>query len=245
MITGKFLTRLIMCALLVTGNVQAQDAAIPETLIDQLETLAESENAEAMYHLGMLYNNGVGVPRSPSKALAYFRQAAEKGDALGQYKLGCYLVGQFGQIDGLQLNKDEGIEYKQAAAEAGYALAQYDVAGFHFQQKQWDSALEWLTRAAKQAYRPALVALAGIYSDKGTPVYDPVSAWQYFLLMPESTGTEWLQARRSAVEGALSAEQKQKAAEQKSSMQFDRTALTKRAQAGLDRAKALVMQQGD
>ena len=245
MITGKFLTRLMLCAVLATGDVQAQDSAIPETLIDQLETLAESENAEAMYHLGMLYNNGVGVPRSPSKALAYFRRAAEKGDALGQYKLGCYLVGQFGQIDGLQLNKDEGIEYKQAAAEAGYALAQYDVAGFHFQQKQWDSALEWLTRAAKQAYRPALVTLAGIYSDKRTPMYDPVSAWQYFLLMPESTGSEWLQARRSAVEEALSPEQKQKAADQKSSMQFAQTALTKRAQAGLDRAKALVKQQGD
>ncbi|MBD3586543.1 sel1 repeat family protein [Salinimonas sp. HHU 13199] len=241
--TRKFATLLLLCAALVVGHARAQDTAIPDTLITQLGSMAESDNAEAMYHLGMLYNNGVGVPRSPSKALAYFRRAAEKGDALGQYKLGCYLVGQFGQIDGLQLNKDEGMKYKQAAADAGYALAQYDVAGVRFQQKQWDSALEWLTRAAKQGYRPAMVALAGVYSDKQTPVYDPVSAWQYFLLIPESTGSEWLQTRRSAVEAELSAEQKQKAADQKSSMQFAPTVLTKRAQAGLDRAKALIKQQ--
>lgn len=62
MITGKFLTRLMLCAVLATGDVQAQDSAIPETLIDQLETLAESENAEAMYHLGMLYIMALGFP---------------------------------------------------------------------------------------------------------------------------------------------------------------------------------------
>lgn len=241
--TRKFATLLLLCAALVVGQARAQDTDISDTLIAQLKSMAEDDNAEAMYHLGMLYNNGVGVPRSSSKALAYFRRAAEKGDALGQYKLGCYLVGQFGQIDGLQLSKDEGIKYKQLAAEAGYALAQYDVAGFRFSQKQWESALEWLTRAAKQGYRPAMVALAGVYSDKQTPVYDPVSAWQYFLLLPESTESEWLQARRDTAEAELSAEQKQQAADKKSAMLFSPTPLTLKAQAGLDRARSLVKQQ--
>ena len=60
--TRKFATLLLLCAALVVGHARAQDSAIPETLIDQLETLAESENAEAMYHLGMLYIMALGFP---------------------------------------------------------------------------------------------------------------------------------------------------------------------------------------
>ena len=35
-------------------------------LAQRLERLASGGNAEAAYHLGMLYNNGLGVPQDPT-----------------------------------------------------------------------------------------------------------------------------------------------------------------------------------
>jgi len=243
------MTRMLLLALLTIGQpipVLANDAKTSDEqeatppLVGQLMTLAEQGNAEARYHLGMFYNNGVGVPRSPSQALSYFRQSAQGGDPLGKYKLGCYLVGQFGDIDGLTLDTRQGMALKEEAARAGYALAQYDVAGFYFKQNNAEQALAWLQRAAGQGYRPALFAIALLYSEEDLPVYDPVKAHQYFLLLPDSAGGERLEARRKNIEKALSDAQKAQARKQAAAMEFASTVLTQQAQAGQDRAKKLV-----
>ncbi|WP_018983191.1 SEL1-like repeat protein [Salinimonas chungwhensis] len=57
---------------------------------------------------------------------------------------------------------------KEEAAEASYALAQYDVAGDDFKQDDFAKALSWLQRAAEQGDRSALFATALLYSEKTT-----------------------------------------------------------------------------
>src|SRR5258705_184692 len=62
----------------------------PETLFAQVRALAQSGNLEAQYHIGMMYNNGMGVSQDPNKAFEWFSKAATGGDPLAAYKVGCY-----------------------------------------------------------------------------------------------------------------------------------------------------------
>lgn len=41
----------------------------------------------AQYELGIMYQNGEGVPQNYSKAVKWFRKSAEKGDAAAQLSL--------------------------------------------------------------------------------------------------------------------------------------------------------------
>ena len=52
------------------------------------------DDAETLYNIGLRYYNGDSVPQDYAKAVDCFRQAAEQGDAVAQYKLGvCYDIG--------------------------------------------------------------------------------------------------------------------------------------------------------
>jgi uncharacterized protein len=131
-------------------------------LAERLSVLARAGNAEASYHLGMLYNNGTGVARDNDRALALFRAAAEAGDPLGAYKLGCYYAGQFGVIEP---NEDQALRYKLIAAEAGYSLAQLDVAILYYVRGSHVQALRWFEAAARQGQPQALYNLSVMYRD--------------------------------------------------------------------------------
>ncbi len=58
------------------------------TAIREWRPLAEQGNANAQFNLGLMYDNGQGVPQDYAKALQWWRKAAEQGDAGAQYNLG-------------------------------------------------------------------------------------------------------------------------------------------------------------
>ncbi len=58
------------------------------TALREWRPLAEQGMAEAQYNLGLMYNNGHGVPKNYAEAVKWFRKAAEQGDAYAQVNLG-------------------------------------------------------------------------------------------------------------------------------------------------------------
>jgi len=69
--------------------------SIDEATIATLHKSAEQGNATAQNRLGLLYNQGQGVPQDPLLAKQWFEKAAEQGDAGAQVNLGTlYLLGQ-------------------------------------------------------------------------------------------------------------------------------------------------------
>jgi len=138
----------------------ACDRAQSAPLVPALEKLAARNNAEAIYHLGMMWHTGSGVKKDPAKALDAFRRAAALGDPLGAYKLGCYYDGQGEGL--VERDLDLALKYKLVAAEAGYALAQQDVGGLYARRGELRTAEAWLARAAAQGWRDALMANAAI-----------------------------------------------------------------------------------
>ena len=59
-----------------------------ETAYKLFLPLAEQGNTQAQSNLGLMYDNGTGVPQDYKEAVKWYRLAAEQGDASAQYHLG-------------------------------------------------------------------------------------------------------------------------------------------------------------
>ena len=58
------------------------------TALKEWKPLAEQGNAAAQFDLGMMYDDGNGVPQDYNEAVRLYRLAAEQGIAQAQYNLG-------------------------------------------------------------------------------------------------------------------------------------------------------------
>lgn len=227
---------------LAWASVAAATAPAPApTLIQKLEALASRGNAEARYHLGMVYNNGIGTEKDPARAFGYFKEAAEAGDPLGAYKLGCYYEGQFAGL----VPRDEALalKYKLVAAEAGYSLAQDDVATLYLRKSDYAHALPWLSAAGRQGNAHALYNLSALYKD-GLGVQK--SLWQsaafFRLAHLAAYGRVNPNAQKSLdeMEAQLSASDRERAGSTVANWVTGPTPLTRQALQGLERAELLV-----
>jgi uncharacterized protein len=165
----------LSCLLLLSVAAHADDTATFKGLM----ALAEKGDSEAQYHVGMFYNNGIGTTQDTKQAFAWFQKSAAK-DPLGAYKLGCYYDGQ--GVGVVAQSEVEAQKYKRVAAEAGYSLAQYDVAAYEARQGNFDEAAKWIKKAADQGFDRALYGLSSLHNEgKGVPK-DAVLALAYFEL---------------------------------------------------------------
>jgi hypothetical protein len=224
-------------ALALSGAACGQSPGLPE----RLQRLAGSGNAEASYHLGMLYNNGVGVPQDPRRAFAHFRAAAEGGDPLGAYKLGCYYAGQFGSV-AVPPDDAQALRWKLVAARAGYSLAQLDVAIHYARRDRWAEALPWFTAAARQGEAQALYNLSVLYREGRGTRRSPPRAWATFRLSQLlSRGHLTANAGQALAEmwNAMNAAERAEARRIEASFVTGPTPLTRRAMSGLERAEQL------
>ncbi len=76
-------------------------------------------DAEAQYHLGVMYGAGVGVKADYDEALKWYRQAAEQGYAKAQYNLG--MMYYFGK--GVPEDKVAAYQWVVLSAERGEQAA--------------------------------------------------------------------------------------------------------------------------
>ncbi|WP_430428393.1 tetratricopeptide repeat protein [Parasphingorhabdus sp.] len=208
-------------------------------LIPTLEKLAAEENAEAMYHLGMAYHTGSGVDRDYKKSLTYFQDSARLGDPLGAYKLRCYYDGQGNGA--VERNLDEALKYKLIAAEAGYALAQQDVAGIYANRGESDNAMIWLEKAVGQGWSGALMTYASVHNGSPGIQSDPVKTAAYFrLFLDRAKGDKGQEDWLRTFEENLTTEQMSQARKIVSEYQAKPTPLTLKALAGQTSAEQLV-----
>lgn len=207
-------------------------------LIPQLAQLAEAGNAEAIYHLGMAYQTGSGVPQDRQKAFDAFRKAASMGESLASYKLGCYYDG-----DDALVSRDEqkALELKLVAAEAGYALAQQDVAAMYARRGETARALTWLERSAAQGWSGGIRTLASVYN--GAPGIKPNAAKTagYFrIYLTREGGSDAQRGWLAKFESRMTAKEKLEAEQIVQAFHPVPTALTIRALAGQGAARALL-----
>jgi TPR repeat protein len=123
-----------------------------------LHKSAEQGNATAQNRLGLLYNQGQGVPQNPLLAKQWFEKAAEQGDAGAQVNLGTlYLLGQ-GALESDQM----ALFWFRRAAEQQEMLA-FAKLGFMYEHgrgvtQDFVQAYMWYTLSAARGEKRALAS---------------------------------------------------------------------------------------
>ena len=82
---------------------------------------AEKGSAVAQRNIGLMYDEGLGVPQNGKKAVKWYRMAAEQGEKLAQYYLGT----MFEEGRGIPLDYKDAVKWYRLAAGQGHVKAQY------------------------------------------------------------------------------------------------------------------------
>ncbi len=85
------------------------------TALQLLQPLADQGAARAQAILGIMYDNGQGVPRDDLAAVAWFRKAADQGYAHAEYDLGL----KYSEGRGVARDDDSALLWFQKAADHG------------------------------------------------------------------------------------------------------------------------------
>jgi len=82
--------RAILAVLLLTAfpSVYGGSCFVAPYDVDDCRVLAEQGDAQAQYNLGVMYDNGKGIPQDYIKAVQWYTEAAKQGDAGAQLFLG-------------------------------------------------------------------------------------------------------------------------------------------------------------
>jgi hypothetical protein len=220
-------------------------ASAQEGLYEKMMKLAQENNPEAQYHIGMFLNNGIDVTKNPKQAFEWFQKSARHGDMLAAYKVGCYLAGQFGDI--APLDPVLALDYKLKAAKAGYSLAQHDVALAYLKRKDYTNAVQWTLAAAAQGEPMALYNLAVSFKEGEGVAKDKTLTYSYFKLaklLSEGKISPKAQVALDELKASMSAKEFEAAEQFVAQWKSEPSALTLQAKAGLQRAKGLALELG-
>lgn len=107
------------------------------------------------YDLGVMYAQGIGVDKNTRQARLWYRRAAEKGCANGQYAMGQLLEDS---------DPSQAIQWYREAAETGHADAQFALAKLLVLTSSFEQTpgeyLSWVARAAHNGNANAMFALS-------------------------------------------------------------------------------------
>jgi len=94
-----------------------------QTAIKNWMPLAEKDDGEAQRNIGIMFQQGLGVPQSDVDAVYWYRRAAENGHARAQQNLGL----MYEQGAGVPLNYTEAAKWYRMAARGGNMLAKLNL----------------------------------------------------------------------------------------------------------------------
>jgi uncharacterized protein len=110
--------------------------------------LAEQGDADAQFHLGVMYDNRQGELRSDAEAIKWYRKAAERDDGVAQFNLGV----MYAKGEGVSPNRAEA--WYRLAADHGLAGAQFNLGMMYVEgqgvPQDYVQAHMWLHLAAAQ-----------------------------------------------------------------------------------------------
>ena len=132
-------------------------------VVEFLRHAAEAELPTAIYLLGVLIEQGVGVGRNPTIAVELFKRAAEKGLPAAQARWGAALM------DGYCVEQDlgEAESWLRRAGLAGEAEAAARVGDLNARSGElppnYAEAASWYRRAAEAGHKASARALASLH----------------------------------------------------------------------------------
>jgi hypothetical protein len=133
-------------------GIAATEAGDYATAVKELLPLAEQGNAAAQYYLGLMYNDGNGVPQDHAEAVKWYRLAAEQGNTSAQFFLA------------LMYDKGDGVLQDNVAAHMWFNIGSAN--GKDLSGKWRDDIAERMPPAdISEAQRRARVCMDSDYQD--------------------------------------------------------------------------------
>ncbi len=104
------------------------------TALKEFLESAHDGEAKAQYYLGLMYDDGLGIPEDDTEAVRWYRLAkeqllvaADQEDVEAQFRLGqMYFLGQ-----GVPQDYTEAVKWWHLAADKGFAWAQYNLGAMY------------------------------------------------------------------------------------------------------------------
>lgn len=154
----------------------------------------EQLDAEAMFDLGLRYQNGDGVERDFSEATKWYLEAAENGHALAQM----LIARQYATGEGVDCDLAESARWYREAAENGIAAAQCRLGQYYFDgigvEQDYGEAAKWFRLAAENDYSTAQFNLGGCYALGLGVEKDKAEAAKWFRMAAENGERDALDA---------------------------------------------------
>jgi TPR repeat protein len=163
--------------------------------LERERQLAKQGNADAQYNLGVMYNEGQGVPEDDNAAFKWYTLAAEQGNAGAQVILG--LIYDNGR--GVPQDDKTAVKWYTLAAEQGDVYSQYNL-GVMYEggwgvPKDDKTAVKWYRLAAKQGNANAQYNLGWMYEEgQGVPK-DNVYAYMWWDIAASSGDKDAISGR--------------------------------------------------
>ena len=174
----RFLFAVLLVVVCATGAaagpredaISAYDRGDYTLAVPLIRSLAEQGDALAQGMLGVMYEEGQGVPQNSQEAAKWFRKAAEQGEAHSQYVLGKL----YDEGKGVPRAYQEAVKWYRKAADQGLASAQGDLGLMYGEGRgvpqDAQEAVKWFRKAAEQGVAQAQFNLGLAYQlGRGVP----------------------------------------------------------------------------
>ena len=154
----------------IQDGVDAYKVEEYESAFEIFEPFAEKGNVLAQSYLGLMYEQGEGVPQDYVEAVKWYLRAAMQEDAWAQFNLGVmYYNG-----NGVPQDWSEAAKWFRIAAKQGNAVAQFNLALMYDYgrgvPKDDAEAVKWYRLAAEQGVAEAQHNLGVMYKNgEGVP----------------------------------------------------------------------------
>lgn len=127
--------------------------------------LAEKDNHEAQYNLGILYMKGLGVEKDLQAAFKWYKLSARNGNTDAMYNLGI----MYNQGKVVFRSPKDATKWWKKAAEMGNAAAQFNIAVEYAYGRNLGKdvplAISWWKKSARQGHKGSRDALYRIYTE--------------------------------------------------------------------------------
>ena len=162
------------------AGLKAAQAGEYPTAVRYWEPLAAEGHALARYNLGVLYEQGKGVPADPRKAAQLYGQAAAEDIPLAKVNLGLMYING----NGVERNQDKGSALIQDAARGGEPRALYNLGNMYLHgigvPRDLETAVASFRAAAERGHHRAQFRLAERYRLGEGVAADAVEAYAWY-----------------------------------------------------------------
>ena len=137
---------------------------------DIIQKMAKLDISYGYYQMGHYLDTGYGVVADRTKALAYFRQAADLGSPEAQYVIGDIFVSQrLSDRDNPAYRPEIGKSMLDCAAKQGSGEAAYRLANYLWNvEEDVSGTLKYYQLSTKNGYRHSASTLTGAFDPKTT-----------------------------------------------------------------------------